>query len=88
MSNIQSSFDNLSDEEFLNVRNAILRATEGMTDEKNVDVHRVLNTRRVAVRISDLQIDTIEKLNGLLRILGPNAAVESDEREEIRKRAA
>lgn len=88
MANIQSAFDGLSDEEFLHVRNAVIRATEGMTEPKNVDMRRVGDAGRVTVRITDLQVDSIERMLALLAIFGSNAVVETDEREEIRKRAA
>jgi hypothetical protein len=87
MSNIQSSFEGLSKKEFLDIRNEIFRASEGMTDKQNVDVRRDDATGRVMVRIVDLQVDNIGKMLGLLAVLGSNAIVETDERKEMRKRS-
>ncbi len=87
MSNIQSSFDSLSPQEFLEKRNDVMRAVKGMTEEKNVDMKRDLASGHVLVRITDVQVDSIEKMNALLELLGNNAVVETDERQEMRRRS-
>jgi hypothetical protein len=87
MSNIHSSFDGLSKEEFLTIRNDIFRASSGMTAERNVNVTRDELSGRVSVHIADLQVDNIGKMLALLALLGANAVVETDERKEIEKRS-
>ena len=87
MSNLHTHFDALTDEEFLAIRSNILDAVDAVGTARDIDVKRKANGR-VTADIAGIVVESLEKIESLLKILGPNAEWMNDDQMEDAKRIA
>ena len=86
MSNIHTHFDGLTDDEFLEVRSRIIKAVDAVGEGK-VDMKRKTNGT-VTANITDIVVESLEKMQALIALLGPNAEWMSDDQMEDARRIA